>query len=373
LKEEDEPIQIRPEQNRICSIFKNWNTFKVRRGAALFAFSSTFHASQTADDGNLMLIDTINPLTVSDWSRLTEQLVRENRLPNEHERWNVRELTGLLPRELHRFCKAWNIAKQSDTGDNKQTVTGTYLNLAVEYFKIRIQRLLDRHRLGNAVEDSTIFAAKVFMGSEMWDVPESWKVSGMVFFYNSKYRLVCPPAEQAVYEAFDDEHLRNAIVILREDENIRWRILELCVQHRFRKALLAGAPVFITYQNLARDGDEHQMRIVVNKIIRAGQTPSHQIHLEKGTMYICERGHAVIDFFIYDVYGEKVWMQVSESAYREHHTKYEDLFRPMIIMGNSIYDFYRSATDSGYQPSGTGQRHLEGMNTTYISLRLRRK
>ncbi|CAG8675707.1 8086_t:CDS:1, partial [Paraglomus brasilianum] len=52
---------------------------------------------------------------------------------------------------------------------------------------------------------------------------------------------------------------------------------------------------------------------------------------------------------------EKVWMQVSESAYQEHHTKYEDLFRPMMIMGDSIYNFYRSATDSG---SRTGQRHL---------------
>ncbi|CAG8675513.1 9480_t:CDS:1, partial [Paraglomus brasilianum] len=166
-----------------------------------------------------------------DWSLLTKQLVCEERLPSEYEDWNIRELTGLLPRELHRFCKAWNMAKQLETGVNKETVMETYMNLAVEYFKIKVQRLLDRQRLGNAVEDSTIFAAKVFMGSEMWNVPESWKVSGMVFFNGLKYHFVCPPAEQAIYEVFDDEHLQNAIAILREDENIRWRILELCVQH----------------------------------------------------------------------------------------------------------------------------------------------
>ncbi|CAG8663752.1 5110_t:CDS:2, partial [Paraglomus brasilianum] len=42
-------------------------------------------------------------------------------------------------------------------------------------------------------------------------------------------KLRLQQAEQAVYEAFNDEHLQNAIAILREDENISWRILEPCV------------------------------------------------------------------------------------------------------------------------------------------------
>ncbi|CAI2183407.1 12368_t:CDS:2 [Funneliformis geosporum] len=101
-----------------------------------------------------------------------------------------------------------------------------------------------------------------------------------------KYLLVCPPAEQAIYE----------------------RALELCIQHRFRKATLSEYPVFITYHNLA-NGDEKKMRVVVNKIVRADMS--------------------------------------SESAYWEHHMKYEDLFKQNAMLGSfSIYDFYRIATGS---------------------------
>src|SRR5947209_8489047 len=90
-----------------------------------------------------------------------------------------------------------------------------YMNLAVEYYVIMIHRLMDRKQLGEAVKDSSIFAAKLFMGSEMWGVPQSWKVSGMIVFDDTKYHLVCHAAEEAIYEAFDDDHLRDTIAILQ--------------------------------------------------------------------------------------------------------------------------------------------------------------
>ncbi|CAI2183405.1 12367_t:CDS:2 [Funneliformis geosporum] len=140
LRSNAAPTQIQPEENPICNIFKNWDTFKVKRGAALFAFSSTFHASSIADDGSLMLMDTINLLTESDWSRLTDKLMQERCLPT----WMTIRFHG-----------------------TEISIRKIYMNLAVEYYMIRIQRLLDPQRFGKAVNDSSIFAAKLFMGLEM--------------------------------------------------------------------------------------------------------------------------------------------------------------------------------------------------------------
>ncbi len=49
--------------------------------------------------------------------------------------------------------------------------------------------------------------------------------------------------------------------------------------------------------------------------------------IKRGTLVICKQDQAVIDFFIHSSEGDKVLVQISESSYASHKSKYEDMNR----------------------------------------------
>ncbi|CAG8659185.1 10290_t:CDS:1, partial [Paraglomus brasilianum] len=316
------PTTISWGSNPIGRIFSDWNNFNVQRGAVLFAFTSSYHGGKTAIDGNSRLFTRISPYNNDEWAKMTNRFT--DSLPPDTG--FLRNFVGGIPRELGRFMKIWD--KEHHNGvDN---VMKLYTKDATDYYKERIQRLLDKKRMKEDVKESTVFAAKIFMGSSMDDVPDSWENSGMVVVQGQTYKLCCPAAELAIFKAFDDSHTKNAISILRGDKTISWRVLELCVQHRFRMAAMSANIVEMEYTDLTQKKEKEKIQISAQNIIIHNDIPVELPTIHPGTVYICWRGAAVVDFFIYNHDCKKIFLQVSEQPYAKHKTKLPDLFTTTI-------------------------------------------
>lgn len=358
ILEEGKPPQIiQPEYNPIANIFSNWNDFKISRGAVLYAFTSSYHGDKAANDGNSMLYEKIQPYNDSEWNKITTHF--RNKLPDNIE--FLREFVGSIPREFMRFFKFW-----SECGiEGIDVVKFRYFEDAERYYTTRIHRLLDRERLGAEFKDSAIFAAKVFMGDKMSSVPGSWDSSGMVIPDGYYYKLCCPAAEYSILTAFDDFHAKEVVKVLKEDSFMSWRVLELCVQHCFRMAARSVSPIELSYTDLTTKSELKKMIVVVKDVIVHEEIPRTLPKFNPGTFYVCWRGAAVIDFFIYSIDGAKIFLQVSELCYREHHTKLPDLFvnNKVPIHNLSIHHFFSRCIN----PASTPQNSL-GENEYYIYL-----
>ncbi|CAG8474433.1 7714_t:CDS:2, partial [Paraglomus occultum] len=352
------PTTISWGSNPIGRIFSDWNNFNVQRGAVLFAFTSSYHGGKTAIDGNSRLFTRISPYNNDEWAKMTNRYT--DSLPPDTG--FLRNFVGGIPRELGRFMKIW--AKERHNGvDN---VMKLYTKDATDYYKERIQRLLDKKRMKEDVKESTVFAAKIFMGSPMDDVPDSWENSGMVVVRGQTCKLCCPAAELAIFKAFDDSHTKNAISILRGDKTISWRVLELCVQHRFRMAAMSANIVEMEYTDLTQKKEKEKIQISAQNIIIHNDIPVELPTIHPGTVYICWRGAAVVDFFIYNHDCKKIFLQVSEQPYAKHKTKLPDLFTTTITRHNlSVYDFFSKCIDETYDPS---DRNSLDENDYYVYL-----
>ncbi|CAI2194909.1 2033_t:CDS:2, partial [Funneliformis geosporum] len=283
---------------------------------------------KTANDGNSMLYETIQPYNNFEWNKITTHFC--NKLPDNIK--FLRKFVGSIPREFMRFFKFW-----SEYGsEGLDTVKFQYFEDAKRYYITRIHRLLDRERLGDEFKDSAMFAAKVFMGNKVSEVPGSWDSSGMVIPDGYYYKLCCPAAEYSILTAFDDFYAKVVVKILKEDSVMSWRVLKRCIQYCFRMA--------------ARIHDE---------------IPQILPKFNPGIFYVCWRDVAVIDFFIYSINGIKIFLQVSESCYREYYTKLPDLFvnNNVPIHNLSIHYFFSKCINSTSIP----QNSL-GKNEYYVYL-----
>ncbi|CAG8594992.1 8428_t:CDS:2, partial [Paraglomus brasilianum] len=328
------PTTISWGSNPIGRIFSDWNNFNVQRGAVLFAFTSSYHGGKTAIDGNSRLFTRISPYNNDEWAKMTNRFT--DSLPPDTG--FLRNFVGGIPRELGRFMKIWDKERHNGV-DN---VMKLYTKDATDY-------LLDKKRMKEDVKESTVFAAKIFMGSPMDDVPDSWENSGM-----------------AIFKAFDDSHTKNAISILRGDKTISWQVLELCVQHRFRMAAMSANIVEMEYMDLTQKKEKEKIQISAQNIIIHNDIPVELPTIHPGTVYICWRDAAVVDFFIYNHDCKKIFLQVSEQPYAKHKTKLPDLFTTTITRHNlSVYDFFSKCIDETYDPS---DRNSLDENDYYVYL-----
>ena len=97
--------------------------------------------------------------------------------------------------------------------------------------------------------------------------------------------------------------------------------MELAFVYVFRKSIISGNQVPLFYTDLC-GRDEKTIYVKVKDIQHSTTYPPAPESLPQGTLFVCPRNQAVIDFFIHDSDGMKILVQVSESAYIDHRSKF---------------------------------------------------
>jgi hypothetical protein len=169
--------------------------------------------------------------------------VAQNRLPQECDSDDFFELCGGIPREAREFGSEKN-RLFGDTGQsNYQQWKDAYMNARTPFYKTRIQRLLDKKKLGpELLKESVPFASSLFVGEKMTSAPDVWIASGLIVTKDGFQKLFCPASEKAILSVFDESKvIRQAIEIFRNDSPISWKSLELAVVYLFRRS--RGRPI----------------------------------------------------------------------------------------------------------------------------------
>jgi hypothetical protein len=213
------------------------------------------------------------------------------------------------------------------------------------------------------VSASVSFAARVFVGRLMNIVPPIWEDAGLISFKNGRYQLLCPAAADALITSIDQDVMREAVSIFTSDSNTRWRAFELGVVYIFRQAITSGDPVVLECTKL--DGESPtKLFLKVQNIVHSESRPPVS-SLAPGTMFVCPIRTPVVDFFIHDIDGQKVALQVSESSYKDHKSKYPDFdkmkenFQYSVINGNLSEILYVFLTTSKHKMKKTGRRYTK--------------
>jgi hypothetical protein len=359
---DDERKVVEPgsDHNPIASLFVQWNTFALRRGCILYAFSSSFNLMPTASDGNSNLFENLQPMDHSEFRKLVELSVSTGHLPEELlESPTFQQLVDMcsgIPRELLAFTLAWKRSEEF----NFDLVKLVYLEKRREFYQDRIKRLFNKEKMGDElVKASVSFASRVFVGRPMDSVPQIWKHAGLITYINGRYQLLCPAAADALLSSIDEDVMRDAVSIFSSDPNTRWRALELGVVYVFRQAIVSGDPVVLDCTFL--DGTSStKLYLRVTNIIHSKNRPPVS-SLPPGTMFVCPIRTPVIDFFIHDIDGQKVALQVSESSYIDHKSKYPDFekmkveYKNALINGNVSEIQYLYLTTSSHKMRNTGK------------------
>jgi hypothetical protein len=351
-------------ENPIASLFSQWNTFSMRRGCTLYAFSSSFNLLPSADDGNSNLFETLEPMDKSEFGKLVELAVNSMHLPPEllepEPSQQLFDLCAGIPRELLAFSLVWKRSQKS----NFDNLKSSYLHNRRKFYQDRIKRLFNKEKMGDElVKASVSFAARVFVGRPMYNVPQIWEDAGLITFKNGRYQLLCPAAADALLSSIDQDVMRDAVSIFTSDLNTRWRALELGVVYVFRQAIVSSDPVVLECTKL--DGERSTKLYVKVKIIVHSENRPPVSSLPPGTMFVCPIRTPVIDFFIHDIDGQKVALQVSESSYIDHKSKYPDFekmkedYEKAVINGNSSEIQYVYLTTSSHKMSKTGKHFTE--------------
>ena len=322
LYSDTEDVEISPRQNPVGAMFLDWNTFKMNRGGIFFGFSSAFQLMPTARDGNAALFSRMEPMSRHDFKVFVDFLVAQNRLPQECDSDDFFELCGGIPREAREFGSEKN-RLFGDTGQsNYQQWKDAYMNARTPFYKTRIQRLLDKEKLGpELLKESVPFASSLFVGEKMTSAPDVWIASGLIVTKDGFQKLFCPAAEKAILSVFDESKvIRQAIEIFRNDPPISWRSLELAVVYLFRRS--RGRPIEFHCTDLCGT-NKRSLMITAGLIEHGGTVAPAANSIPRNTLFVCIRNTPVVDFFIHDANGAQILIQVSESCYRDHKAKYD--------------------------------------------------
>jgi len=321
LYSDSKKTEISFDENPVGAMFLDWNTFKVQRGGIFYGFSSAFQLMPSARDGNASLFSRMEPMNRENFKVFVDFLVKQSRLPQECDCEDFYELCGGIPREAREFGSE----KKRLFGNGESTYQqwkDAYMNARIPFYKTRIQRLLDKEKLGpELLKTSVPFASSLFVGAKMDSAPDVWIASGLVITKDGFQKLFCPAAEKAILSVFDDSAvIRQAIKIFRNDKQMSWRSFELAVVYIFRRA--RGMPIEFHYTDLC--GINERTLPIAAVLIKHGDAivpPANSI--PRSTLYLCVRNTPVVDFFIHDANGIQLLIQVSESCYRDHKAKYD--------------------------------------------------
>jgi hypothetical protein len=135
--------------------------------------------------------------------------------------------------------------------------------------------------------------------------------------------------------------------------------LELGVLYVFRQAIIYGDPVVLKCTYLDGSGSKQIYLKVKNIVLSESRPPESS--LLPGTVFVCPIQIHVIDIFIHDSDGQKVALQVSDSSFIDHKSKYPDFekmkkdYKHAVINGNLSKIKYVYLTTSRHKMNRFGQ------------------
>ena len=151
------------------------------------------------------------------------------------------------------------------------------------------------------------------------------------------------------------------------DPSVSWRGLELAVYFVVHNSHRLTVP----YYSVAGAADASKDRQIHTPTVRFIETPAVGTYpaIAAGEFVLCWRNHAVIDMFAHSSNGDKFFIQVSQSAYKDHSTRLPHLFTHPIASAvgyDTVYDFYSRCSNAAFQV-GQGPTQLQA-NEYYIYL-----
>lgn len=162
---------------------------------------------------------------------------------------------------------------------------------------------------------------------------------------HKEYIIVCPSALRVIFAELS-RSLSETIGLLMEVEGFQWRLLELFITQKLQYVATNNSQMQMTYTSLdiprgtKRSLAEPTICISLNDYLyqRRGQELG-AIHA--GTLIICYDKHPVVDLVVFTGNEELLFLQISESAYSDHRTKYPALFKSLVAGTNeSILSYY---------------------------------
>lgn len=308
------------EVGDICAFFAGIGNKVMARGSLLLAFSSSFKLMPLAKDGDSILFIEIAPMEIETFTSFVENLVQSFETKLIINTKELFKICGGLPREAVAIFLTIDQNKNADLN----AIRIRYFENRTKFYLYRIQKLVQDLKADCSFRKESIeFACQLFIGARMHSVPQIWKEAGMIVLNGDDFRLPCQAAEMALTEYFDESATKSAIDLYRSDRSVSWRALELAFVYVIRKLISVGAPVEFDCTDL-QGKNPSMLQLRVERIQYCEKLPEESsIHL--GTLFVCPRGHPVVDFFLYGQDGAQVFVQASESEYARHSSKYEDL------------------------------------------------
>ena len=271
---------------------------------------------------------------------LVIELVKKRFLPQEclgASFESLYDLCGGLPREVESFTRSCcNLESLS-----WDKIKSRYLRCREEFYRNRIRSLLGKDIADELKSGSVEFACRYFVGERMQAVPEIWHDCGMIIQIDNNCRLPCLAAEKAMLSVLNKDQILMAIEIFRGIDGVRWKALELAVVWAARCSIQMSIPMVMYCTDLCSK-NKTELRIVIKNIQRHEVRPAID-GIPQSTLFICPDRQPVIDFFIHDDSGKHYFLQVSESPYIDHSSKYTDMST------DTVLDRYRSLAHGSHQ------------------------
>jgi hypothetical protein len=307
-----------------CKFISSIGHNDIERGCILRAYSDLYSASfrvmPISVDGDSLLNVQISPMNSDSFALFVQTLITSFHPKVPIPIAELMSLCAGLPREAVSifFLIAANPDDVFDSIRTKYFVTRT------TFYEHRIRTLTDNHLMTDAVrKESVTFAAQLFIGERMTGAPPIWEEAGLIVRKDSAVHIPCEAAERGLIRSFSSDTVKAAIKIFSSDSCIRWRALELAFTFVVRQSMITESPVTFQCTDL-RGGNPRTVRCSVDRIVHySGHLNPSSV--EKGTLVVCPRGTAVIDFLLFGNDGVKIYVQVSECAYVDHYSNVEDI------------------------------------------------
>ncbi|RUP44407.1 hypothetical protein BC936DRAFT_149497 [Jimgerdemannia flammicorona] len=325
-------------------VLKAFNDKMMTSGFWLYSISAAFNPVQGLRnvDASTILIK-IPSYTEEEYDCIIECQQHFKRLPTAIDKEQIRYHSALIPRMILFWCIEWSSNLERPFED----VLKSFSNRAVNYYKGRIRRTLER--ASSLPENKTLIhqtAAFFYLNVPVTDLPELWEISGLFIEEKSEmdggayvYKCVCPSVGMAIVKYFQDS-ANPTINILIADPAINWRGLELLVSRYFRRGGIST--VSLADKNLMGEKrQDEQLNISLSRSLEQ-TTPLINTPILPGTFLILRRGHAVIDFIAYssENRGELFFIQISKSSYTAHESKVTDLKNKVQGGNKSVLEHY---------------------------------
>jgi hypothetical protein len=355
-------------QSPLCAYLSEFSSFIVRRGAVLFAVSSSFECQYVLRDGDAMnaaFFLRIPAFDRSEFSVLLRMYQSGNLWPEHMPEAQAFELTG----GLGRLARVLYTHYRSEAGDP----LADFVLQAKAAYCARMASVLRRHQPAHGTDvERTGFSRIVANAVRLVcnrGVPEAelaqiWQESGMLTLDDTdphrKYYVAAPAVASALGDLLAgrvEEHLQ----VLAADADTRWRAFELLV-HRALQQSAIDLPCRRVDGTLDTSQQSLAIRCTGKTVLQERPAPCYTDPLTLAwppdTLVVCHARHSVVDFVAHTAAGHIVFVQVSEQCYSRHAAKLDDLFSTELSVRRarggprevvSVYAYYMEAFGRTYR------------------------